>query len=175
MIDADDFEERRQSPPVRERVRVATRATIAVAAAVITAATSLGMLLGLGRRYSTLWRPLNAVAHTVLGTRADGVWGYQSDVTLTGCAVVLVMSAMAGVVVAELTSSNRTFHRVIVAFGMAVVSYLVHVHIVARSSGGLAALLTFGELRALYLSVAIALVLGMRYAFPPLAGAPRTY
>ncbi len=156
-------------------VRSVTRVTLALAAAGITAATLIGMLLGLGRRYSTLWRPLNAAAHTVLGTRADGVWGFQVDVTLTGVAVVLVMSAMTGVVIAELTSSGRTLYRVIVALGLALIGYLVHVHIVARTPGGLAALLTLGELRALYAAVAFALVAGMRYAFPPLAGAPREY
>ena len=81
-------------------VRTVSRVTLALAGAGITAATLIGMLLGLGRRYSTLWRPLNAAAHTVLGTRADGVWGFQADVTLTGVAVVLVMSAMTGVVIA---------------------------------------------------------------------------
>jgi hypothetical protein len=148
---------------------------LALAAGGITAATIIGMLLGLGRRYSTLWRPLNAAAHTLVGARADGVFEFQPDVTLVGGAVVLVMSAMTGVVVAELTSSRRTPHRAIVVFGMAIVGYLVHVHIVARTPGGLAALLTLGELRALYAAVAFALVAGMRYAFPPLAGAPRQY
>ncbi|MEO7456289.1 MAG: hypothetical protein ABIY52_08500, partial [Gemmatimonadaceae bacterium] len=154
---------------------IVSRITLALAAAGITAATLIGMLLGLGRRYSTLWRPLNAAAHTVLGMRADDVWGLQLDVTLTGVAVVLVMSAMAGVVIVELTSSGRTLQRVIVAFGMALAGYLVHVHIVARTPGGLAALLTIGELRALYAAVGMALVAGMRYAFPPFAGTPREY
>jgi hypothetical protein len=162
--------------PKPSRVRApAGRAAIALAGAGIIAATLLGMLLGLGRRYSTLWRPLNAAAHTVIGTRADGVWGFQADVTLVGGAVVLVMSAMAGVVFAELTSSGRTLHRAIVALGSALVGYLVHVHIVARSPGGLAALLTLGELRALYAAVAFALLAGMRYAFPPDAGVSREY
>jgi hypothetical protein len=161
--------------PVVVHERPASRTLLALASTGITAATIIGMLLGLGRRYSTLWRPLNAAAHTFLGTRADGVWGFQTDVTLVGGAVVLVMSAMTGVVIAELTSSGRTLHRAIVAFGMALAGYLVHVHIVARTPGGLAALLTLGELRALYAAVAFALVAGMRYAFPPPAGAPRQY
>ena len=165
MLDQHELE---QSPIVR-------RVTFALAVSGITAATVTGMLLGLGRRYSTLWRPLNAAAHTVLGSRADGVWGFQFVVTLTGVGVVLVMSTMTGVVIAELTSSGRTLHRAIVAFGMALAGYLVHVHIVARTPGGLASLLTLGELRALYFAVAIAVVLGMRYAFPPFAGTPRQY
>lgn len=152
-----------------------TRITFGFAASVITAATLLGMLLGLGRRYSTLWRPLNAAAHTVLGARADGVWGYQSDVTPVGCAVVLVVSVMTGFVIALLGSSGRTLHRAMATFGIALVGYLVHVHIVARTPGGLAALLSIGELRALYVTVAIALLIGMRYAFSSRVGTTYTY
>ena len=138
----------------------------------MAAAASVGMLLGTGRRYSIMWRPLNAAAHTVLGVRADDVWGFQPDVTLMGCAVVLVVSAVAGVVIAELTSSRRTLFSALATFGMTLVGYLAHVHIVARTPGGLAALLTLGELRALYATGAIALLAGMRYAFSSSAGAP---
>jgi len=152
-----------------------TRVTLAFAATGIAAAIILGMLLGLGRRYSTLWRPLNAAAHTVLGARADGVWGFQSDVTPTGVAVVLVVSAMTGIVIALFASSGRTVYRAMTTFGIGLVAYLVHVHIVARTPGGLAALLTIGELRALYAAVAIALFIGMRYAFSSSVGTTRTY
>ena len=89
--------------------------------------------------------------------------------------MVLVVSAVTGLVIAELTSSGRTLHRALAAFGMALAGYLVHVHVVARTSGGLAALLTIGEMRALYFAVAIALFAGMRYAFLPVAGAPPKY
>jgi hypothetical protein len=43
--------------------------------------------------------------------------------------------------------------------------YLLHLHVVARMPGGLADLLTVGEMRALYLVLGIALVAGMRFAF----------
>lgn len=154
--------------PVRQPGRLA----VGLGAGLVTAASSLGMLLGMGRRDSTLWRPLNAAAHAVLGVRADDVWGFQPDVTLVGGAVVLVVSAVAGVVIAELTSSRRTLPSALASFGVALVGYLAHVHIVARTPGGLAALLTLGELRALYATGAIALLVGMRYAFSPFAGAP---
>jgi hypothetical protein len=163
------LDERVASPPG------VTRITLALAASGIIAATIVGMLLGLGRRYSTLWRPLNAAAHTVLGARADGVWGYQSDVTPVGGAVVLVVSVMAGIVITLLTSSGRTLHRAMATFGIALLAYLAHVHIVARTPGGLAALLSIGELRALYAAVAIAVFIGMRYAFSSDAGTTRTY
>ncbi|MEP7000937.1 MAG: hypothetical protein ABI969_10705 [bacterium] len=151
--------------------RSASKLLIGLGAGAVTAAASLGMLLGFGRRYSTLWRPLNAAAHVIIGARADGVWGFQFDVTPMGGAVVLVVSTMAGVVIAQLTSSRRTLHSALAAFGMALAGYLAHVHIVARTPAGLAALLTVGELRALYATGAIALVIGMRYAFSPSAEA----
>ena len=123
------------------------------------------MLLGLGRRHSTLWRPLNAAAHVLLGSRADGVWGFQLDVTPGGCAVVLVVSAVAGFATAALTPAHRRSSSAMTAIGVVLLGYVAHLLIAARSDGGLAALLTAGELRALYASVAIALCAGMRYAF----------
>ncbi|MEP6733811.1 MAG: hypothetical protein ABJE10_24405 [bacterium] len=152
-----------------------SRVTYSFAAIALTAATVFGMLFGLGRRYSTVWRPLNAAAFSVLGARADGVWGFERDVTFVGVAVVLVVSVVTGFVVAALSSSGRTSHRAMATFGMAFTGYLAHVHIVARTPGGLAALLSTGELRALYVAVAIALFVGMRYAFFPEIGEPRTY
>ena len=175
MFEPDDSLRPRIADRIAAPSASVTRITLAVAATGITAAIILGMLLGLGRRYSTLWRPLNAAAHTVLGARADGVWGYQSDVTPVGGAVVLVMSVVTGLVIALLASSGRTLHRAIATFGIALLAYLVHVHIVARTPGGLAALLSLGELRALYAAVAIALFIGMRYAFSSSAGTTRTY
>ena len=138
----------------------------------LLAASSLGILLGVGRRSGTAWRALNAAAHVVLGSRADDVWGFQPDVTLVGCAVVLAVSAMAGVAIAELTSTRRTIFRTMATGAVVLLGYLVHVHIVARTPGGLAALLTLGELRVLYGGGAIAAVAGMRYAFLPVVREP---
>jgi hypothetical protein len=138
---------------------------LATGAGAVTAAAVLGLLAGIGHHSSTLWRPLNAAGHAVLGARADDVWGFAWNVTPVGVAVVFVMSAVAGVATAWLTSSRRPLHGAMAAFGVAFAGYLVHAHLVARSSGGLAALLTIGELRALYATTAIALVAGMRYAF----------
>ncbi|MEO8623051.1 MAG: hypothetical protein ABI625_18395 [bacterium] len=149
----------------RATSRRASTVLMGLGTGAVTAAASFGILLGFGRRYGTLWRPLNAAAHAIIGARADGVWGFQLDVTPMGGAVVLVVSTMAGVVIAQLTSSRRTLHRALAAFGIALAGYLAHVHIVARTPAGLAALLTQGELRALYATGAIALLAGMRYAF----------
>jgi hypothetical protein len=112
------------------------------------------------------------VAQTVLGTRADGVWEFHANVTFVGVAVVLVVSLVAGVATAWLASSRHTLQGAIAAFGVALAGYLTHVHIVARTPGGVAALLTTGELRALYFTGAIALTAGMRYAFSPAEAPP---
>jgi hypothetical protein len=67
--------------------------------------------------------------------------------------------------VARLSPPHRTARAFVAAAVVSLVGYLFHVHVAARVDGGLSALLTVGELRALYLTYAIALVAGMRLAF----------
>jgi hypothetical protein len=155
------------SPPrdVSAAARTGSIARRGLIAGAIAAAALAGVLVGMGRRAGTAFRPLNATAHAILGTRADDVWGFHGVVTIVGCAVVLAMSAVAGLVVARLAPSHRTFRVLVAAAGVALVGYLLHLYVAARSSGGLSALLSIGELRALYVTLAIALVLGMRFAF----------
>lgn len=138
-----------------------------IASGFVTAAAILGMLLGMGRRSGTLWHPFNAVAHTLLGARADGVWGFQPDVTLTGVGVVFCMSVVAGLVTASLATSRRTLLGYAAAGGVALLGYLLHLHVIARTPGGLASLLSIGELRALYVVAGLTLAIGMRFAFLP--------
>ena len=137
------------------------------AAGLVAAAAVIGLLVGIGRRAGTALRPLNATAHALLGTRADGVWGFDPIVTVVGGVVVLVVSAVAGVAVARLSPSFRALRVLAAAAGVALVGYLLHLNVAARADGGLSALLSVGELRALYVTVASALVLGMRFAFSP--------
>jgi len=138
----------------------------AVSAGFVSFAAVTGVLLGIGRRAGTPWRPLNAAAHLVIGGRADGVWNFQRGVTPTGCLVVLVLSMMAGICVAGVTISRRTPYIMLAAGCVALIGYLLHLHVIARTPGGLAALLSLGELRALYLASGIALAIGIRLALP---------
>ena len=138
-----------------------------LAAGTVAAAAMVGLLIGLGHRAGTTWRPINAAAHTVLGTRSDGVWDFDFGVTLAGVAVVLVISVMAGLAVARIATSFRRMPVELAAAGVSLVGYLLHLHVVARTPGGLAALLAIGELRALYVTLAVSLVAGMRFAFLP--------
>jgi hypothetical protein len=146
-------------------VRATSWALRGLVSGTIAGAAVLGLLMGIGRRTGTIWRPVNAAAHGVLGAQADGVWSYHGSVTPMGGVVVLVMSIVAGIVTARIAPSFRTLHVAMAAGGVAVVGYLLHLHVVARTPGGLADLLTVGELRALYLTLGVALVAGMRFAF----------
>ena len=143
-----------------------------IAAGLVAAAAIMGLLIGIGRRSGTAFRPLNATAYTVIGTRADGVWGF-GHVTIIGVLVVLALSAVAGILVARLSPSQRTLREIAAAAGVALIGYILHAHVVARIDGGLSALLSLGELRALYIAMASALVLGMRLAFSQSAGTRR--
>ena len=143
-----------------------------IAGGLVAAAAMLGLLIGIGRRAGTAFRPLNATAYAVIGTRADGVWGF-GNVTIIGVLVVLALSAVAGIIAAWLSPSQRTLRVLVAAAGVAVVGYFVHVYVAARIDGGLSALLSIGELRALYVTLAGALVLGMRLAFSHIASARR--
>jgi len=147
-----------------------------IAAGLVAAGAIMGLLLGIGRRAGTAFRPLNATAYAVIGTRADDVWGFVwtlGHVTIIGVLVVLVLSAVAGILAAWLSPSQRTLREVFAAAGVALVGYFLHVHVVARVDGGLSALLSLGELRALYITLGIALVLGMRLAFSQSASTRR--
>jgi hypothetical protein len=146
-------------------VRVPAWALHGIVAGTIAAAAVLGLLMGIGRRAGTAWRPINAAAHGVLGAQADGVWSYHGSVTPMGGLVVLVMSVVAGLITARIAPTFRTLHVAVAATGVALLAYLLHLHVVARTPGGLADLLTVGELRALYLMLGVALVAGMRFAF----------
>ena len=141
----------------------------AVSAGLVSGAAVTGLLLGIGRQSGTAWRPLNSAAQLFLGSEADGVWNFHRTVTPTGGLVVLTMSMMAGIVVAAVTRSRRAPYVIAAATFVAVAGYLFHVHAAARSPGGLASVLSVGELRALYLVLAVALAGGIRFAFPDAA------
>ena len=163
------YETVRQEAPNRAQVwhRLPSPARRGLGAGTVAAAAIVGLLIGVGHRAGTTWRPINAAAHTILGTRADGVWDFDFGVTLAGVAVVLVISVMDGLSVAQITTSFRKIPVELAAAGVSLLGYLLHLHVAARTPGGLAALLAVGELRALYVTLAVSLVGGMRFAFLP--------
>lgn len=150
--------------PLGERATISTLGARTLCAGLVSFAAVTGLLLGIGRRSGTPWRPLNAAGSILIHGRADDVWNFQLDVTPTGCLVVLVLSVMAGFVAACATPSRRTPYVVLASLCVATAGYLCHTYVAARTSGGLAALLSLGELRALYVTLAVALAVGIRLA-----------
>ena len=157
--------------PLALHGRVSSRAQRGLVSGAVAGAAALGLLIGIGRRTGTAWRPINAAAHTVLGAQADGVWSYHGTVTPVGGLVVVAMSVAAGFAAARISPSHRSVHIMAASAGVALTGYLLHLHVVARSPGGLASLLSVGELRGLYITLGLALVAGLRFAFSPDADA----
>ena len=156
---------------IHERARRSAGAfALGTSAGLVSFAAVSGLLMGIGRRSGTPWQALNAAAHIVIDGRADGVWNFQPDVTPLGCLVVLVLSLIAGFAVACVTASRRTPYITLAAACVAAVGYLCHMYVAARRPGGLAALLSVGELRALYVTLGVALVVGIRLALLPNEG-----
>lgn len=90
--------------------------------------------------------------------------------TPAGGAVVLASSAVAGALAAALAAILPGGGVALVAsVVVALLGYQLHVHVASRGPGGLAALLSTGELRVVYVVLAAALFAGMRLAFSPLA------
>ncbi|MEO7711811.1 MAG: hypothetical protein ABIV10_02700 [Gemmatimonadaceae bacterium] len=137
----------------------------AVASGTVAAAAVLGLLIGIGGRAGTRWRPVNAAAHAAMGAQADGVWSYHGSVTPVGGLVVLVLSIAAGFAVTRIATWIPSMHVSVVAAIVAFTGYLLHVGVAARMPGGLSSLLAVGELRGLYVMLGLALIGGMRFAF----------
>lgn len=137
----------------------------ALVSGTVAAAAVLGLLIGIGGRAGTRWRPVNAAAHVAIGAQADGVWSYHGSVTPVGGLVVLVLSIAAAFAVVRLATWFPWVHGSVAAAVVGFIGYLLHVEVAARLPGGLSALLALGELRGLYVILAVALVAGMRFAF----------
>lgn len=143
----------------------AIAATRTLVAGVVGAAAVLGVLVGIGRRAGTPWRPVNAMAHALLGARADDVWNFSWSVTPAGALVLVATCVVAALVIAALARRPSWARLAPSAAVVALAGYLLHLHVVARTAGGLAEVLDVGELRAVYAVAAIALASGMRFAF----------
>jgi hypothetical protein len=141
--------------------------TRTLVAGVVGAAAVLGVLVGIGRRGGTPWRPVNAMAHALLGARADDVWNFSWGVTPAGAVVLLATCIVAALAIAAFARRGSWARLATSAAAVAIAGYLLHLHVVARTAGGLAEVLDVGELRAVYAVAAIALASGMRFAFYP--------
>jgi hypothetical protein len=141
---------------LRDRLR-----TGAIAGFVAAAATG-GAMLGFGLARGAAWRPINTVAHLVLGYRAEITDGFDLVVTPVGILVHVGSLALWGVLFALLAARLRGAVLVVAALLFAAGAFLLdHRLLPVRWKPGFELVLSLPELLALYLVLALALALGV--------------
>jgi hypothetical protein len=93
-------------------------------AALIATAGTTGAVAGIGLRDGVPSRPFNALASLVLGERAEGVWGFDPGVTLTGLALQFVAVLVVGFLFA-FAAPFRAFGLLLAAVVVSIAAYAV--------------------------------------------------
>ena len=144
-----------------------TRAGLAVG--LLAASATSGALVGFGLRLGIPSRPFNAIARLLLGSRAEGVWGFTPTVTLTGVALHVTTMLVWGVVYVRFADARRGIARGAIAVGVAAMALLVELLVVERLlHAGVSGVLSPMQVVVVHAVLAVALAVGMRFAFPPL-------
>lgn len=140
-----------------------------LAVGALAASATAGALAGFGIRLGTPSRPFNAVARLVLGERADGVWGFDPRVTTAGLLVHVTVMLVWGLLCMRLAQTRRGLARAAVAVVVALAALAIDLLVVERLlHAGVSGVLTSAQVVAVHLVLAVALVVGMRLASPPL-------
>ena len=135
-------------------------------AGAIAAAATAGALVAFGLRMGTPARPFNAIAQIAFGTGAEGVWGFDAPVTLTGIVIHVAATLLWGVVFALVASGWRGVRLWLGAALFAAIVYLLDfVLLPGRVRPAFGDMMAPGQRAFLYVTLAVALVVGMRLAF----------
>jgi hypothetical protein len=144
---------------IRERVRTG------LIGGIVAAAATAGVLLGFGIARGSAWRPINTVAHLVLGYRAEITDGLDAVVTPIGIAVHTLSLLLWGVLFALLAGGVRGWRLLIAALAFGGAAFLIdHRFLPIRFKPGFELVLTWPELAALYAVLALALAFGISLA-----------
>jgi hypothetical protein len=146
---------------LKERVRQGAQA------GVVAWAATLGVLIGFGRSRGASLQPLNSIAHSLFGTRALLMQGF--DWLVTPAALLLHLAALVAwaVLFALLAGRLRGVPLLAAAGAYALVVWLVNR--IALPSGlvtGFVRVLSPWEIGAIYLVLALALAAGLRLGAP---------
>jgi hypothetical protein len=134
-----------------------------VPAGLLAATATGGALIAVGHRTATASRPFNVIAMHLLGTRGN-MLGFVAAVTLTGLLLHVVITTASGIVAASI-ANRRLAPSWVIACGISLLMALVSVGVARRGGASLAAIFTVGDLVVFYLTMALALMVGMRIAF----------
>jgi hypothetical protein len=137
---------------------------VGVKAGIIAATATSGALIAIGSRASTAARPFNVIAAHLLGAQRADVHGFIPSVTLTGVVLHVALTTVIAIAVA-VVARRRIAPTWVAVTIIATLSALVSIGIARRGGSSLARLLTVGDLLLFYITLAIALILGIRFAF----------
>jgi hypothetical protein len=131
-------------------------------AGVVAAAATAGALLGLGRAHGATLRPLNAVAHIVVGSRAYFMEGVNWPVTPLASVVHLTAAVTWGVALSLITPRLRGAPLYAASLAFAAVTWAFEYRVIPdRWRPGFEKGLSGAEIGLVYLVLALALGWGL--------------
>ena len=140
---------------MRHRVREGIRAGI------VAAAATAGALVALGRSHGAALRPLNSVAHMLVGSRAYYMEG-ASWITAVGIAVHLLSVTAWGVILSFATTRIRGWTLYAAAVLFASATWTIDYHIVPdRLRPGFESGLSGAEIAIVYIVLGLSLAWGL--------------
>ena len=129
----------------------------------MAAAATLGVLIGFGSVRGAALRPLNGIAHTVFGTRAYLMHGFDPAVTLAALVIHVASVVAWGVIFALLAGRLRGARLIAAALLYAAAVALVDRLLVPPTLvPGFNQALTHGEIATIYVILAVSLAAGSR-------------
>jgi hypothetical protein len=134
-------------------------------AGLLAAGATAGALIALGKRSGAASRPFNIIASHLLGPRVAESFGWNPAVTLTGVVLHITLTTALGVAVLAIVR-RKLASLWVASFGLSLLSSLVSVGIARRGLPSLAEVFPVGDLVVYFITLAIALVAGIRFALP---------
>lgn len=131
----------------------------------LAATATAGTLIAIGARTGSVARPFNVIAGHLLGSSRADVSGFVAGVTIVGVAVHLLLTSLLGIVVGA-TVRRQLAPLWLTASAAALLSALVSIGVARRGGTSLALVLPIGDLLVFYVTLAAALIVGIRFAFP---------
>lgn len=137
---------------------------VGISAGILAATATAGALIAIGSRGGATFRPFNMIGGHLFGVHRADAFDFDPLVTVAGIIVHLILTTVAGVVVA-FVSRRRIAPAWMASTVVATLAILISVGIARRGEASLARLLTLGDLVLFYGTLAVSLAIGTRLAF----------
>jgi hypothetical protein len=136
-----------------------------VRAGVIAAAATAGALVAFGHAHGATLRPINAVAHVLLGSRALLFDEFDPVVTIAGLIVHVISLAIWGVIFAVLARPLRGAALLLAGVVFAALAYLADYAILpAQLRPGFENVISRAEIIIVYVVLGVSIAVGLKLA-----------